>query len=83
MRFLNQARLARAWFLEITFILPKCVCVLCVSTPEAIKTSGVILTSNDRLNNCSCFSVVLWLLPSMSIGVALVMKCVASQRRLR
>ena len=31
MRFLNQARLARAWFLEITFILPMCVCVcVCV-----------------------------------------------------
>ena len=38
--FLNQARAgrrpARAWFLEITFILPKYVCV-CVSTPEAIN----------------------------------------------
>ena len=33
--FLNQAH---AWFLEITFVPPKCVCVcvcVCVSTPEA------------------------------------------------
>ena len=43
-RFLNQARPghrpARAWFLEITFIPPKyvCVCVcVCVSTPEALN----------------------------------------------
>ena len=39
---LNQARAghrpARAWFLEITFIAPKYVCVyVCVSTPEAIN----------------------------------------------
>ena len=40
--FLNQARAGlrpeRAWFLEITFIPPKYVCVyVCVSTPEAIN----------------------------------------------
>ena len=36
----NQVQLARAWFLEITFIPPVCVCVcVCVrvSTPEAIN----------------------------------------------
>ena len=38
---------------------PKFVCAcVCVSTPEATHiTSGVILTLNDWLNNCSCFSV--------------------------
>ena len=42
--FLNQAHAGRrpacAWFLEITFVPPKYVCVcmcVCVSTPEAIN----------------------------------------------
>ena len=53
--FLNQARRpARTWFLEITFIPPRYVCVC--PPPGLYITSGVILTLNDWLNNCGCFS---------------------------
>ena len=38
-----------------------CVCVcVCVHPPRPLITSGVILTLNDWLNNCSCFSVLFY-----------------------
>ena len=60
MFLLNQACaslcLVFAWFLEITFMPPKYVCV-CVHPQRPYTTSGVILTLNDWLNNCGCFSL--------------------------
>ena len=43
----------RARFLEITFMLSKCVCVCPPLRPYI--TSGVILALNDWLNNRSCY----------------------------
>ena len=94
--FLNQARCGRREpgflkSLSLRECTRVCVCVrarvcVCEYAPEAIIVSGVIYTLYDWLNNGGCFSLPFYSSCSSmsSIGVALVMKCVASynQRRL-
>ena len=57
---LNQVhaghRPIHAWFLVITFVC-KCMHTCVCTPPQAIKSSGVIFTLNDLLNNCGSFSV--------------------------
>ena len=61
---------------------------VCMYTPEAIKTSGMILALYDWFNNSGCFSVRFITLAVDVIdrrGPTVVTKCVTSysQRRLR